>query len=71
MLQNLFFVSAANDDCDSLDLLVKAQTKEEALSFWRTHFALDEHALPSWVGQVPGVSAQGDPGAIDWGTLNP
>ena len=64
----LFFI-AANDDGDSLDLLVVAPNRDEARSIWSAYYELDGDAPTPRIGRVPGVSPTCGKGPINWDAI--
>ena len=69
MTLNLFYVRAEDANCEDLGLLVRAGTADEVLPLWRAHFALEDSEVPTWIGLVPGVTADGELGVIDWESI--
>lgn len=66
----LFFVSAKNDDGESLDLFVVSPSKPEAGQFWREHFELDAWENPERISIIPGVTPTREVGPIGWDEIN-
>ena len=69
----VYFVRADNEDGESLDLLVIAKTKDQAVDLWGDYF---EHqsatgVKPMWARPVPGVTADAPIGAIPWSSISP
>lgn len=71
MSQSVFYVRAETDEGESQDLLVCAPVITDVEPIWRTAYELDASDTPMWIGQLPGVSAEGEPRALDWGLINP
>jgi hypothetical protein len=68
---SVFYVRADTADGDNQDLLVCASVIADVASIWRATYELDESNTPMWIGQLPGVSAEGEARALDWGLINP
>lgn len=68
MSLKLFYVRAEGEECD-LDLLVRAETEDEALTGWDQYYADDGVPPPRdsilWCGEVP-APTDGPKGAIKW-----
>lgn len=61
MPQNVYYIRFDNTDGNDQSLLVSAPTGEDATAIWRKAHSLDLTDIPMWVGQLPGVTAVGDP----------
>lgn len=65
----VYFVRADHDDGESLDLIVRAASAEQAVTLWRSYYALGESARPQWTGVIPGVAGEGV-GAVSWSDIH-
>jgi len=73
-MSNLYYVSCwqrlDDDSDDNLDLLVKADTPEQAVGFWNQEYADedDPQRMPDKVELVPDLTQLSN-GAIPWWTM--
>lgn len=61
---SLWYVRCQEGD---IDLLVTADTPDDVLRLWRSHYNLADHRLPTYIGPVV---APLDAGVIDWPSVN-
>jgi hypothetical protein len=64
LMTTLFFIAQNDDNGDSLDLFVRANSESEAVSMWLAYYELDASAFTEV--RVFTVPASGTPGAIAW-----
>lgn len=64
-LEPLHFVRADNADGMSVDLLVRAPNKDQALQCWREYYkdAVGADEEPEWVAIIP---ESPEPGSVSW-----
>lgn len=66
MTLNVYYVRADDENGEDQGLLVRAAKVEDVVPHWQKYFDLEDSAKPKFVGQLPGVTATGEPGPINW-----
>jgi len=66
----LFYIAASDEAGENLDLLVIAETADQARQHWQDYYERNDSAPNlALVGVVPGVTPTAAPGPISWETV--
>lgn len=71
MKHQLYFVRGSTPEGTNQDLLVVAGSETQARQFWESYYdKLQDSEDIQWVGAVPGVVPNVQPGPISWEVIH-